>query len=51
MNTLIKVSRLSNKIMIVEGIETELQSEHLLNLGCHYQQGYLYSRPRKLIDY
>lgn len=50
MNTLIKVSRSSDKIIIAEGIETELQSELLLSLGCHYHQGYLYSRPRKLID-
>ncbi|MBN2429678.1 MAG: EAL domain-containing protein [Deltaproteobacteria bacterium] len=31
--------------LVAEGVETKAQQEMLLNLGCHLQQGYLYSRP------
>ena len=31
--------------IIVEGVETELQKETLLNLGLYTHQGFLYSRP------
>jgi diguanylate cyclase (GGDEF)-like protein/PAS domain S-box-containing protein len=31
--------------VIAEGVETEQQSAILLNAGCDYGQGYLYSRP------
>lgn len=29
----------------IEGIETPVQHERALNLGCHFGQGYLWSRP------
>jgi diguanylate cyclase (GGDEF)-like protein/PAS domain S-box-containing protein len=31
--------------VIAEGVETEVQREHLLALGCQWAQGYLFSRP------
>jgi EAL domain-containing protein (putative c-di-GMP-specific phosphodiesterase class I) len=30
---------------VAEGVETEDQASHLLDLGCTVAQGYLYSRP------
>jgi diguanylate cyclase (GGDEF)-like protein len=33
--------------VIAEGIETEEQRQHLLALGCHEGQGYLFARPMK----
>jgi EAL domain-containing protein (putative c-di-GMP-specific phosphodiesterase class I) len=32
--------------VIAEGIETEEQRQHLLNLGCHEGQGWLFARPQ-----
>ncbi|WP_394788678.1 putative bifunctional diguanylate cyclase/phosphodiesterase [Rhodoferax sp.] len=34
--------------VIAEGIETELESERLLALGCHLMQGYWHGRPMPL---
>ena len=34
-----------NMEVIAEGVETDLQLEHLVDLGCHRYQGYLFSRP------
>lgn len=31
--------------IIIEGVETEEQSEFLKSIGCNYVQGYLFSRP------
>jgi diguanylate cyclase (GGDEF)-like protein/PAS domain S-box-containing protein len=31
--------------VVAEGIEEELQEQALVELGCHFGQGYLYSRP------
>jgi EAL domain-containing protein (putative c-di-GMP-specific phosphodiesterase class I) len=31
--------------VVAEGIETEAQLEAVAALGCHYAQGYLFSRP------
>lgn len=30
---------------VAEGVETEMQVEHLRNLGCTYAQGYFYAKP------
>lgn len=37
--------------VIAEGVETEQQHRLLLELGCDFGQGYLYSRPVKLGDF
>jgi EAL domain-containing protein (putative c-di-GMP-specific phosphodiesterase class I) len=34
--------------VIAEGVETVVQRDALLALGCVYGQGYLYSRPQPL---
>jgi diguanylate cyclase (GGDEF)-like protein/PAS domain S-box-containing protein len=31
--------------VVAEGIETELQADHLRSLGCRFGQGFLFSRP------
>jgi diguanylate cyclase (GGDEF)-like protein/PAS domain S-box-containing protein len=35
---------------VAEGVEAVQQSDHLRDLGCHYGQGYYYSRPAKADD-
>ncbi len=43
-----KITRLSHKELIAEGVETTLQKEILQQLDCNLQQGYLFHRPEKL---
>ena len=31
--------------VIAEGVETQAQKDILLNKGCHFFQGYLFSKP------
>jgi sensor c-di-GMP phosphodiesterase-like protein len=31
--------------VVAEGVETEMQREVLLDLGCDHMQGYLFSKP------
>lgn len=31
--------------LVVEGVETEEMASRLADLGCHYEQGYFYSKP------
>ena len=44
-----KITELSGKDIIAEGVETEDQAQVLLSLGCLLQQGYYFHRPEKLI--
>ncbi len=43
-STIDMMKALSMKI-VAEGVETEVQSKRLIELGCDYLQGYYYSRP------
>jgi diguanylate cyclase (GGDEF)-like protein/PAS domain S-box-containing protein len=36
--------------LIAEGVETAAHAEHLLALNCPHGQGYLFSRPMKMVD-
>ena len=31
--------------IVVEGVETEEMSSELAEMGCHYEQGYYFSKP------
>ncbi len=44
-----KITELSDKVLIIEGVETEKQRDILLELGCHYQQGFLFHKPEKKV--
>ncbi len=41
----IRIGQSLGMTVIAEGIETEEQRAHLLALGCHEGQGYLFARP------
>ncbi len=43
--TIIKLAEVFNLDLIAEGIESELQCAKLIELGCNYGQGYLFSKP------
>jgi diguanylate cyclase (GGDEF)-like protein/PAS domain S-box-containing protein len=43
--SILQLGRTLNMMVIAEGIETVQQSMLLIQLGCLYGQGYLYSRP------
>ncbi|WP_299484944.1 EAL domain-containing protein [Acaryochloris sp. IP29b_bin.137] len=44
-NTIISLARTMNMDVVAEGIETEAEVSHLIQLGCDRGQGYLFSRP------
>jgi diguanylate cyclase (GGDEF)-like protein len=43
------ITKLYDKEIIAEGVETEFQKQCLLELGCWLHQGYLYHRPERLL--
>ncbi|MBU3695049.1 MAG: EAL domain-containing protein [Rhodocyclaceae bacterium] len=43
--TVIAMAKKLNIEVVAEGVETQIQHDTLLRLGCDYVQGYLYSRP------
>jgi EAL domain-containing protein (putative c-di-GMP-specific phosphodiesterase class I) len=43
--TIIALSRNMGLSVIAEGVETRQQKDFLLQNGCHYIQGYYYSKP------
>jgi len=43
--TIVNMARALDLNVVAEGVESELQREVLVSLGCHMQQGYLHSRP------
>ena len=43
--TIILLSKNLSLDVVAEGIETEKQLQRLVELGCHFGQGYLFSRP------
>ena len=48
--TIIALGRALEIDLIAEGVETEAERASLDALGCHYYQGFLFSRPRSLDD-
>ncbi|MCR5144500.1 MAG: GGDEF domain-containing phosphodiesterase [Lachnospiraceae bacterium] len=40
-----------NLHLVVEGVETEEMAKKLAELGCHYEQGYFYSKPIPEVDF
>ena len=45
LDALVALAQGLGKKLVVEGIETETQADILRGLGCHYGQGYLFSKP------
>lgn len=43
--TIVKLAEVFELDLVAEGIESELQFSQLLELGCKYGQGYLFSQP------
>jgi EAL domain-containing protein (putative c-di-GMP-specific phosphodiesterase class I) len=48
---IVSLSQALGLSVIAEGVETELQQAHLLQLGCEAFQGYLYSPPVPLPEF
>lgn len=49
--SMITIGRHMNLTVIAEGVETIVQHEKLIKLGCKYFQGYLFSRPLAKPDF
>ncbi len=43
---LISIAATLGKQVVAEGVETEVQLQHLINANCHYAQGYLISKAK-----
>jgi diguanylate cyclase (GGDEF)-like protein/PAS domain S-box-containing protein len=50
LETIISLGKKLRVTLIPEGIETEIQLEKLVRLGCRYGQGFFFSRPIKAED-
>jgi len=48
--TIIALSRNMGLSVIAEGVESQQQKDFLLQNGCHYLQGYYYSKPMPASD-
>lgn len=46
---IIEIAKYSNKEIIAEGVERQIESEQLKQRNCYLQQGYLHHKPEKLI--
>ncbi len=44
-----KITELSDKDLIIEGVETKKQRDILSKLGCKHQQGFLFHKPEKMV--
>jgi EAL domain-containing protein (putative c-di-GMP-specific phosphodiesterase class I) len=43
--TIMAISRQLDLEVVAEGVEHKYQADYLTSLGCHYMQGYYFSRP------
>jgi hypothetical protein len=48
LHSITDIAKNFNCSMVAEGIEHQVQAEHLLALGCTHGQGYLYGKPMPL---
>ncbi len=51
MESIVNMAKTMGVPIIVEGVETQEESEFLAGLGCHYVQGYYFYRPMRVEDF
>ena len=49
--SVVKMAKLLDLPVIVEGVETEEQKDFLESISCEYVQGYYFARPMPPMDY
>jgi EAL domain-containing protein (putative c-di-GMP-specific phosphodiesterase class I) len=49
-STIISMAKQLGLKVVAEGVETEMQRQFLLELGCDYGQGFLFSKPLEVAD-
>ena len=47
---IVQLAKLLNMKLIAEGVEDKSASEKLIEMGCHYIQGYLYAKPNRVSE-
>lgn len=50
-NSVIRMARWMDIPVIAEGVETVSQAEYLRSIGCHYMQGYYFSKPIRVAEF
>ena len=51
LSSVIRMAHRLNLPVIAEGVETKEQADYLKSIGCHFMQGYLFSRPMPADDF
>ncbi|MCV6593004.1 MAG: phosphodiesterase [Silicimonas sp.] len=51
LESVLRLAESLDMLVVAEGIENEGQAQTLIEMGCHYGQGYMFGKPRPALDW